>query len=557
MSAEITRRVHGSVIMTVLMVALTCGCGAMSEQSAEPSTPASISGDEQTEAQAAQEESLSQPDAEPQEPVGQTTAAAESDQVAADYEDTDPSALTQWHDDLAGYGTWADDPVYGTIWVPDPEVVGSDYAPYVTGGHWGLTTEGDWTWVSDYPWGWITYHYGRWTWIPAHGWAWIAGRRYAPAWVQWRVGYGGYDYLGWAPMPPYWYWSYGSAVWFSRLPPAAYVFCHSHYIFDEHWHSHMVRGTDVGQVASHTRPYQPANPSVGGASNGGHQPASPSVDGASTSSGRQPANPSIGGGSASDAHRFAKPAPGPTMAAAHIPDTRIPRTRVSPEPRALAVAHPPPRANADRGAPGSSSERSFGSTARPSWGLLSHLRASASSVGDHSTSAVDHSATAPSRSFGSTARPSWGLLSHARGDTGGTVVSRPSYAIRSSPSAYDGRSHAQSHPFGGPEARGGYRAPSYGAPSSHMPSMGGPPHSSPSFSSPSHAPSFGASAPSYAPSPSYHAPSASFAPSPSYHSPSSSFHSAPAAPSYHPSAGMGGGSHHASMGGGGGGGRHR
>ena len=53
-------------------------------------------------------------------------------------------------------------------------------------------------------------------------WAWIAGRRYANAWVVWRTPEPDYYYVGWAPMPPYWYWSGGVAVSFWVIPPAPY-----------------------------------------------------------------------------------------------------------------------------------------------------------------------------------------------------------------------------------------------------------------------------------------------------------------------------------------------
>lgn len=178
--------------------------------------------------------------------------------------DRDPSALTEFREVLAPYGEWSEDAVYGTVWVPDPAVVGPDFAPYVTAGHWALTEDDEWIWVSDYEWGWVPFHYGRWVWIAGRGWAWIPGRVYAPAWVVWRVGYYDDYYIGWAPMPPTFYWRSGVAVSLVVVPPAPYVFCSTHYIFTPHVHTHIVPATRVSVIARHTRPHYPASPRARG-----------------------------------------------------------------------------------------------------------------------------------------------------------------------------------------------------------------------------------------------------------------------------------------------------
>ncbi len=125
-----------------------------------------------------------------------------------EYSDSDPSALTDFRGALDPYGSWQDDPNYGTVWTPSPSVVGDDFAPYVSGGHWTYDDYDNWSWVSDYDWGWAPFHYGRWAYLGTR-WGWIPGRRYAGAWVSWRTGYDGYDYLGWAPLPPAWGWRGG------------------------------------------------------------------------------------------------------------------------------------------------------------------------------------------------------------------------------------------------------------------------------------------------------------------------------------------------------------
>src|SRR6185295_3262303 len=90
------------------------------------------------------------------------------------YAESDPSALTTFKPALDNYGTWEDDGTYGTVWYPSRTVVGNDFAPYVTAGHW--VYEDEYIWVSDYDWGWVLFHYGRWVWTESQGWVWIAGR---------------------------------------------------------------------------------------------------------------------------------------------------------------------------------------------------------------------------------------------------------------------------------------------------------------------------------------------------------------------------------------------
>ncbi len=130
---------------------------------------------------------------------------ADPNAQAGDPNDQDPSAIADFRDALAPYGQWADDPNYGTIWMPNPAVVGGDFQPYQTAGHW--VYDSDYTWVSDYDWGWGPFHYGRWFQYPGRGWAWVPGKEYAGAWVTWRnsddasVGA-----VGWAPTAPNFYW---------------------------------------------------------------------------------------------------------------------------------------------------------------------------------------------------------------------------------------------------------------------------------------------------------------------------------------------------------------
>jgi hypothetical protein len=220
-----------------------------------------------------------------------------------DYVDTDPSALTDFQDALSPYGSWVDDPTYGTVWVPNPDIVGADFAPYQTAGNWALDDSGDWMWASDYEWGYVPFHYGRWVWGSGR-WGWIAGRQYAPAWVAWRVGDAGY--LGWAPLPPAYYWRGGVAYGLGRVPPAAFAFCPSAYAFNRNVGSYVVH--DRGMVrtaAANTRPFKAASPSVGG-----------------------------GSGSLGSSHFPASP----SMRAAGIPASAVPKTRTPADPRARGFA---------------------------------------------------------------------------------------------------------------------------------------------------------------------------------------------------------------------------
>ncbi len=211
------------------------------------------------------------------------------------YADSDPSALVDFRATLDAYGYWRQDPAYGLVWIPDPASAGADFAPYVSSGHWALDAAGDWLWVSDYPWGWVAFHYGRWAWITGVGWAWIPGRRYANAWVVWRVGEPGWDYVGWAPLPPAFIWVGGSAVVLGFYPPYPFVFCEARWAFGWSVHRHLVPQARLRAVAGHTRRW--------------HVP---------TTSARV----------------------GPPPQLARVPARAVPRTRAAPDPRAVAASRP-------------------------------------------------------------------------------------------------------------------------------------------------------------------------------------------------------------------------
>ena len=209
---------------------------------------------------------------------------------ADEYGDTDPSALTEFKPALENHGSWVDDSTYGTVWVPAESEVGTDFVPYATSGHWTYDDSTNYVWVSDYSWGWAPFHYGRWVHVSRHGWAWIPGRTYAGAWVVWRSGGPDYDYVGWAPAGPDWYWYNGYAVGWTFGYTPYYSYCHRDYLYDHQVGGHVVRGTDPRSrdYDAHTRPYTPANPTVGG---GGRVAANPTVG---AGSGRFTASPRVG-----------------------------------------------------------------------------------------------------------------------------------------------------------------------------------------------------------------------------------------------------------------------
>jgi len=203
--------------------------------------------------------------------------------------DTDASAVVVFRDRLSPYGSWVETNGHGLVWVPASHVVGSDFSPYVSSGHWELTDGGDWLWSSDYEWGAIPFHYGRWVWAGDLGWAWVPGRVYAPAWVTWRTGADGY--IGWAPLPPWYYWSGGIAYYHHHHFHAAYSFVPTVHVFHHHVHTQVYRDkADVSRAAKSTRPYHEANPTKGSV----RKPAAPSLDEAGVKSADAPKTRSKG-----------------------------------------------------------------------------------------------------------------------------------------------------------------------------------------------------------------------------------------------------------------------
>jgi hypothetical protein len=186
---------------------------------------------------------------------GEYTIGADTDT----YDDHDPAALHDFRATLDPYGSWVDDTTYGTVWVPSRAIVGGDFVPYSTAGHW--VYDDDWIWVSDYPWGWAPFHYGRWVFVGGRGWAWIPGRVYSGAWVAWGVD-DGYTYVGWYPLGPSFVWFGGVAVAYPVYVGPRWVYCPRAVVFAPNVGARVVAAPSAGPVANNVRPYVPATPGV-------------------------------------------------------------------------------------------------------------------------------------------------------------------------------------------------------------------------------------------------------------------------------------------------------
>jgi hypothetical protein len=441
------------------------------------------------------------PDAQPAQPApgnygpAQPAAGNYDPAQSAEYEDTDPSALQVFRSYLDPYGRWLDDARYGRVWVPDQSVVGSDFAPYVSNGHWAMDADDNWVWMSDYPFGWVVFHYGRWVWIDSVGWSWVPGRRYAPAWVVWRVPTDDYAYVGWAPAPPYYAWFGWGVYWYSYYPPLPFVFCPSYYVFYPHFGAYLVRDRYFAATLVHHSVWYSTAPVYGRAS------------------------------------------ASPTIARARVPAQAVPSQRVSADPRATSMARP-------AGNPGIASRGSARNGAG-NFGPGGAARTGGVGLGQR-PAGMTPGASRPSTSIGS-GRPTTSPLFRSNSTAG----RYPGFASGGPRSLVERTSPYSS----GRQVRslGSQPSSSYASPRSPSGSFASPRYSSPSgsYSAPRYSSPSTYSAPRYsAPSSSYSTPRFS-APSGSYSAPSHSFSSGHSF--------SGGGSSFHGGGGGfrGGGGRHR
>ena len=184
------------------------------------------------------------------------------DEADVESADSQQQAMAEFSPQLAPYGRWVDDPYYGRVWVPARSVVGPEFRPYVSGGHWELTADDDWYWVSDYPFGGVTFHYGRWAWLSVGYWGWVPGYVYSPAWVDFRIGSTGY--VGWGPAPPYAVWRGGVYISLGVRRPVPYIFCPTTYVFSSTLPRYVVRDHyRARSIAAHTYRYRPRYAAAG------------------------------------------------------------------------------------------------------------------------------------------------------------------------------------------------------------------------------------------------------------------------------------------------------
>jgi hypothetical protein len=232
------------------------------------------------------------------------------------YDDDDPAALTDFHGALDAHGAWVDDPKYGTVWAPAPAEVGADFQPYVSAGHWAY--DDDWVWVSDYPWGWAPFHYGRWMLAEGRGWVWIPGRAYRGAWVEWGVD-DGFGYVGWAPMPPAFFWFGGGAIlWRGPAFGPRWSYCARADIFAPAVGARVVVGPAVVPIGARMHVY-----SAPGAAPG----AGPPIERLGYTAAQVPH--STGAAGVAQARQFARPSTAQALGA-HPPSAAIRTQAVAP-----------------------------------------------------------------------------------------------------------------------------------------------------------------------------------------------------------------------------------
>jgi hypothetical protein len=87
-----------------------------------------------------------------------------------------PEEVRPYSGVLDNYGTWDNDPTYGSVWYPQ---VSSDWQPYSDGYYSYIPVYG-WCWVGPTPWAWPTQHYGHWG-QSSGRWFWKPDRRWSPA----------------------------------------------------------------------------------------------------------------------------------------------------------------------------------------------------------------------------------------------------------------------------------------------------------------------------------------------------------------------------------------
>lgn len=131
-----------------------------------------------------------------------------------------------FYSELSPYGTWIEIDYGVVVW--RPTIINMNWMPYNM-GRWIWTYDG-WYWDSYEPFGYITYHYGRWFYDDYYGWLWYPDYEWAPAWVEWRYDN---DYIGWAPLHPYAFFSISIGIHFTSVYTSPYH--HWHFVSYKHF----------------------------------------------------------------------------------------------------------------------------------------------------------------------------------------------------------------------------------------------------------------------------------------------------------------------------------
>lgn len=131
-----------------------------------------------------------------------------------------------FYTELSPYGSWIEIDYGVVVW--RPTIINMNWMPYNM-GRWIWTYDG-WYWDSYEPFGYITYHYGRWFYDDYYGWLWYPDYEWAPAWVEWRYDN---DYIGWAPLHPYAYFSISIGIHFTNSYTTPYY--HWHFVSYNHF----------------------------------------------------------------------------------------------------------------------------------------------------------------------------------------------------------------------------------------------------------------------------------------------------------------------------------
>lgn len=169
--------------------------------------------------------------------------------IGANENTAQPMVNSYFYTALSPYGSWIEIDYGVVVWRPTN--IGMNWSPY-RDGRWIWTSDG-WYWQSYEPFGYIAYHYGRWYFDDYYGWLWYPDYEWAPAWVEWRYDN---DYIGWAPLSPYAYFSITVGVRYTTTfytPYYQWNFVRYNHFYDPYVYNYYVGPRYKYRVYSNTR----------------------------------------------------------------------------------------------------------------------------------------------------------------------------------------------------------------------------------------------------------------------------------------------------------------